>query len=56
MGLEHEVFEDDALEAAEIARLDRVNGQRNPVSAAPWFDKLADVGVSADDDGEWKEK
>lgn len=56
MGLEHEEFEDDALEAAEAARLDRANGQRKLVLGAPWFDKLADVGISADDDGDWENK
>lgn len=56
MGLEHQEFEDDALETAEAARLDETNGQRKPVPAAPWFEKLADIGISADDDWVLKEK
>lgn len=56
MGLEHQEFEDDASERTERARLDRVNDQRKPVPGAPWFDKLADVGASADDDQVMKEK
>lgn len=56
MGLEQEEFEDDASEAAECARLARINGQRKPVPGAPWFDKLADVGTTDDDDGDWERK
>ncbi len=56
MSFEREEFEDDALEAAELAGLDGINGQQKPISGVPWFDKLADIGISADDDGDWKEK
>lgn len=56
MGLEHYEFEEDALVAAELARLDGANGQEKPISGVPWFDKLADIGASADDDGDWKGK
>ena len=56
MGLEQEEFEDDASEAAERVRLARANDQRRPVPGAPWFDKLADVGISADDDEVLKKK